>query len=226
MDTKVNLDNLKVGDVIKMADGTVAVVSKVDPIPEDDSEFLRFGNRYLVYFLTEDGLEDHWWYRTDGTGNALRDEQIVKIIPKADDDKLSYEEVIEELVIEADALEKDLEEAYVMIDRLDMELDELKIEAANWKRTAKALHKAYLEQVETNKAKQDELDFQSEQLEELLGSESEEEVSTKVFQVSLPPSADPNGKLGGEFPVCFVSIEEIEGTEDELYDPFLADRYS
>lgn len=111
-------------------------------------------------------------------------------------DKLSYEEVIEELVIEADALEKDLEEAYVMIDALEAE-------AGNWKRTAKALHQAYLEQVEVNKAKQDELDFQSEQLEEFMLGDFDDEVTIE-----------------------FVSLDDLVDTEDELYDPFLADRYS
>jgi hypothetical protein len=114
-------------------------------------------------------------------------------------DKLSYEEVIEELVIEADALEKDLEEAYVMIDALE-------IEAANWKRLAKTLHKLYLEQVEINKAKQDELDFQSEQLEEFMLGDFDDEVDEVTFE--------------------FVSLDDLVGTEDELYDPFKADRYS
>ena len=111
-------------------------------------------------------------------------------------DKLSYEEVIEELVIEADALEKDLEEAHVMIDALE-------IEAGNWKRLAKMLHELYLEQVEVNKAKQDELDFQSEQLEEFMLGDFDDEVTIE-----------------------FVSLDDLVGTEDELYDPFLADRYS
>ena len=149
-------------------------------------------------------------------------------------DKLSYEEVIEELVIEADALEKDLEEAHVMIDALEMErdelnrilsvhtdykdealwrrdevaqhkekLDELEIEAGNWKRLAKMLHELYLEQVEVNKTKQDELDFQSEQLEEFMLGDFDDEVTVE-----------------------FVSLDDLVDTEDELYDPFLADRYS
>ena len=111
-------------------------------------------------------------------------------------DKLSYEEVIEELVIEADALEKDLEEAYVMIDALEIEVD-------NWKRLTKILHKLYREEVVINKAKQDELDFQSEQLEEFMLGDFDDEVTVE-----------------------FVSLDDLVDTEDELYDPFLADRYS
>lgn len=79
---KVNLDNLKVGDTIKLADGTVAVVSEIERIPEGDREFRLFGHCYTVIFLTEDGSEDSWDYCKDGTGNALDDEQIVAIIPK------------------------------------------------------------------------------------------------------------------------------------------------
>ena len=150
-------------------------------------------------------------------------------------DKLSYEEVIEELVIEADALEKDLEEAYVMIDALDKDIEEacevidaLETEAANWKRTAKALHKAYLEQVDINKAKQDELDFQSEQLEEfMLGSESEEKffVNVGLAIEDLHEFLERFGEArGGE--IVAVSLDDLVDTEDELYDPFMADRYS
>ena len=117
-------------------------------------------------------------------------------------DKLSYEEVIEELVIEADALEKDLEEAHVMINRLAVERDELEIEVANWKRNADVLHEAYLEQVDINKTKQDELDFQSEQLEEFMLGDFDDEVTIE-----------------------FVSLDDLVDTEDELYDPFMADRY-
>jgi hypothetical protein len=196
MKTKVNLDNLKVGDTIKLADGTVAVVSEIERIPKGDREFRVCGHCYTVIFLTEDGSQDSWDYRIDGTGNALDDEQIVAIIPKIEDDKLSYEEVIEELVIEADALEKDLEEAYVMIDALE-------IEAVNWRLTAKALHKSYQEQVEINKAKQDELDYQSEQLEEFMLGDFDDEVTIE-----------------------FVSLDDLVDTEDELYDPFKADRFS
>ena len=114
-------------------------------------------------------------------------------------DKLSYEEVIEELVIEADALEKDLEEAYVMIDALEIEVD-------NWKRLTKILHKLYREEVVINKAKQDELDFQSEQLEEFMLGDFDDEVDEATFE--------------------FVSLDDLVDTEDELYDPFMADRYS
>lgn len=195
MKTKVNLDDLKVGYTIELADGTVAVVTKIDPVPSDDELFQRQGHRYTVHFRTVDGPTTYspWNYRTDGTGHGLWGEQIVEILRP---DKLSYEEVIEELVIEADALEKDLEEAYVMIDALE-------IEAGNWKRLAKTLHKAYLEQVEINKAKQDELDFQSEQLEEFMLGDFDDEVTIE-----------------------FVSLDDLVDTEDELYDPFLADRYS
>ena len=108
-------------------------------------------------------------------------------------DKLSHEEVIEELVIEADALEKDLEEAYVMIDALE-------IEAGNWKRLAKMLHGLYLEQVDINKTKQDELDFQSEQLEEFM--------------------------MLGDFDIEVISLDDLVDTEDELYDPFKAHGFS
>ena len=198
METKVNLDNLKVGDTIKLANGTVGVVTKIDPFPSDDELFQRQGHRFTVHFRIAAGPTtlSPWNYRTDGTGHGMYGEQIVKIIPKADDDKLSYEEVIEELVIEADALEKDLEEAYVMIDALE-------IEAGNWKRLAKTLHELCLEQVEINKAKQDELDFQSEQLEEFMLGDFDDEVTIE-----------------------FVSLDDLVGTEDELYDPFKADRYS
>ena len=172
MKTKVNFDDLKVGDTIKLAYGKVGVVADIDLIADDRSGCLN------VTFLIEDGTLDS-------------------------DDKLSYEEVIGELVYEADALEKDLEEANVMIDALVMERDELKIEAANWKRLAKTLHEAYLEQVDISKAKQDELDFQSEQLEEFMLGDFDDEVTIE-----------------------FVSLDDLVDTEDELYDPFLADRYS
>ena len=125
-------------------------------------------------------------------------------------DKLSYEEVIEELVIEADALEKDLEEANVMLEAWDKDLEEayeridsLELEVDGWKRLTKILHKLYREEVVINKAKQDELDFQSEQLEEFMLGDFDDEVTIE-----------------------FVSLDDLVDTEDELYDPFMADRYS
>jgi hypothetical protein len=150
-------------------------------------------------------------------------------------DKLSYEEVIEELVIEAEFLEKDLEEANVMIDALE-------IEAGNWKRLTKILHELYKEQVEINKAKQDELDFQSEQLEELLSEEfmplalgdlddlgdfdDDWEYSTDTLDALLKEHMAPHETQSREATIEFVSLDDLVGTEDELYDPFKADRFS
>lgn len=84
INTKVNLDNLKVGDTIKLADRTMPVVTKIETIPMDAHGYQRWSHRYVVHFLKEDGYEDYWAYRTDGTGDSLDNEQIVEIIPKAD----------------------------------------------------------------------------------------------------------------------------------------------
>ena len=87
IDTKVNLDNLKVGDTIKLTDGTVGVVSEINLIPEDDKEFLKYAHRYEVFFLIEDGTLDGWNYRKDGTGDSLDGEEIIEIIPAETSEK-------------------------------------------------------------------------------------------------------------------------------------------
>ena len=87
IDTKVNLDNLKVGDTIKLTDGTVGVVSEINLIPEDDKEFLKYAHRYKVSFLIEDGTLDCWSYRKDGTGDSLDGEEIIEIIPAETSEK-------------------------------------------------------------------------------------------------------------------------------------------
>ena len=85
IDTNVNLDNLKVGDTIKLADGTVAVVTKIDPVPSDDELFRRQGHRYTVHFRIADGPTTYWNYRKDGTGHCLGSEQIVEIVPASEE---------------------------------------------------------------------------------------------------------------------------------------------
>lgn len=94
VDTKVNLDDLKVGDIIKLADGTMPVVTHIETIPEDDREFQKFDHRYNVTFLTEDGYEDSWDYRKDGTGESLYKEEIVEIIPSGSNSEESGSESV------------------------------------------------------------------------------------------------------------------------------------
>ena len=78
VDTKVNLDDLNIGDTIEFAVGGTAIVTDVDP--SDDSE-----HEYVVSFRTEYG-NDYWYYHKDGTGESLTDEVIVAIIPAETDE--------------------------------------------------------------------------------------------------------------------------------------------